>query len=241
MTVQVDSTTLLDDDTDQANPLTLGDIASGNFLEVEAIKVGDALVATQVRRDEQDDNRLQGPVDSFNAGVDITLLGITFGTAGAEFENQNNSAISAQRSSSASCRSVTWSRSRIGRTADGVADKVEFEQEDALDGEEFDDDSDDNCDQAVDGSDDDCGSDDDNDSEDDCVTSDTGSDDDCATDGGDGSDDSCDEGTDSNGDCATDGGDGSDDSCDNPDPVSGDCATDDGDDSGDGEPTEVEN
>ncbi len=134
VTVQVDSTTLLDDDTDQADPLTFGNIASGDFLEVEAIKVGDSLVATQIRRVAQGDNRLQGQVDSFTSGADITLLGITFGTIGAEFEDQNNSAISSE---------IFYGQLQVGDLvkvkdqveADGVADTVEFEQDNALDGE----------------------------------------------------------------------------------------------------------
>ena len=208
VTVQVDSTTLLDDDTDQADPLTLGDIASGDFLEVEAIKIGDSLVASRVRRDEQDDNILQAQVDSFNAGVNITLLGITFSTAGAEFENQNNSAISSE---------IFFGQLQVGdlvkvkdqAVADGVADTVEFEQEDALDGEEFDDD----CDEAVDGSDDGCATEDDgdeDDSDEDCTSADGGSDDDCVTDedgddgGEDNSDDECTPANADSDDCATD-------------------------------------
>jgi hypothetical protein len=210
VTVQVDSTTLLDDGTGQADPLSLADITNGNFLEVEAIKVGDSLVASRIRRDDQGDNKLQAPVDSFDAGVDLTLLGITFSTAGAEFASQNNSAISSE---------AFFGQLQVGDlvkvkdddVADGVADTVEFEQNDALDGEEFGDNSDNECDVAG-----------------------SGSDDDCTTDGGDGSDDGCDTGTDANGDCVTDGGDGSDDNCDTPDPVSGDCAIDGGDGSGDG-------
>ncbi len=75
VTVQVDSRTLLDDDTDQVDKLTLLDIGSGDFLEVEAILSAGELIATRIDRDEQDDDVLQGPVDSFNPGVEITLTG----------------------------------------------------------------------------------------------------------------------------------------------------------------------
>jgi hypothetical protein len=206
VTVQVDSTTLLDDDTDQAEPLTLGDIASGNFLEVEAIRVGAALVASRIRRDEQDDTILQAPVDSFTAGVDITLLGITFSTAGAAFESQGDEDISAE---------TFFGQLQVGdlikikdeEVADGVADEVEFEHEDALDGEEFDDDSDDDCTAADGGSDDDdCTTDDDDDSDDDCDSSGSGSDDDCTTD----DDEDCTAADGSDDDCATDDGSGDD-------------------------------
>jgi len=155
VTVQVASTTLLDDETDRADPMKLGDIASGDFLAVEAIRVEDALVASRVRRDEQGDDTLQAQVESFNAGVDITLLGITFSAVTAEFENQDNSALSSQ---------TFFGKLRVGdlvkvkddKLTDGVADEVEFEQEDALDGEEFDDDSDEDCDREDSGEDDGC-------------------------------------------------------------------------------------
>jgi hypothetical protein len=189
VTVQVDNTTLLDDDTDQADPLTVGDISSGDFLEVEAIQVGNSLVATRIDRDDQDDDRLQAQVESFNAGVDITLLGITFSTAGAEFENQNDNVISSE---------TFFSQLQVGdlvkvkdeELADRVADEVEFEQDDALDGDEFDDDngSDDDCDNSGSGSDD-CDSEDDSsdDSDDDGSddNSDSGSDDDSEDDSSD--------------------------------------------------------
>jgi hypothetical protein len=231
--VQVDRTTLLYDDTDQADPLTLGDIASGNFLDVEAIKVGDSLVASRVRRGEQDDNILQAQVDSFNVGTDITLLGITFSTAGAEFENQSDGAVSAD---------TFFVELRVGdlvkvkdqAVADGIADTVEFEREDVLDGEEFDDD----CDETLDDSDGDCATDDegdDDDSDDDCTGGDVGSDDDCATDDDDDSDDDCTAGdAESGDDCVTDDDDDSStDDCDLTEAGSDDgCVTDGGDDSG---------
>ena len=234
--VQVDGTTVLYDDTNQADPLTLGDIASGNFLVVEAIKVGDSLVASRVRRDEQDDNILQAQVDSFSAGVDITLLGITFSTEGAEFENQSDGAVSAD---------TFFGELRVGdlvkvkdqAVADGIADTVEFEREDALDGEEFDDD----CDDTLGDSDSDCATDDDDDddSDDDCTAGDAGSDDDCATDDEDDSDDDCTAGDAGSGDdCVTDDDDGSStDDCDLTEAGSDDgCVTDGGEDSGEDDP-----
>jgi len=236
--VQVDRTTLLYDDTDQEDLLTLGDIASGNFLEVEAIKTGNALVASRVRRDEQDDDILQAQVDSFNVGVDITLLGITFSTAGAEFESQNDSAISAE-TFFGQLRVGDLVKIRDDAVTNGIADTVEFEQEDELDGDEFDDD----CDEAPDGSEDDCATEndgDEDDSDEDCTSADGGSDDDCVTDddgddgGEDNSDDECTPANADSDDCATDSDDdASSDDCDLAQSVSeDDCVTDSGDDSG---------
>lgn len=157
ITVQIDAGTLLDDDTRQAYPLTLGDISSGDFLEVEAILLDDGtLVATRIDRDETDDEVLQAPVESFNAGTDITLLGITYSIAGAEFEGFDDTDLSAD---------AFFSQLQVGdlvkikdeEVADGVADEIEFENSDRPDGGvvfEDDDDSDDESDSDEDDSDD---------------------------------------------------------------------------------------
>jgi hypothetical protein len=143
VTVQVDSTTLLEDDTERADPLTLGDISIGDFLVVEAVQIGDTLLATRIDRDEPDDNILQAQVEAFNAGVDIKLLGIVFSTADTEFENQYDEDLSPE---------AFYGQLKVGdlikvkdeRAADGVAEEVEFEQEGALDGSELD--GEDDCD-----------------------------------------------------------------------------------------------
>lgn len=150
VTVLVDSRTQLDGDHDES--LALGDIASGDFLEVEATRHGDTLVASRVRRRaEADGDVLQAQVESFNAGLDITALGITFSTVGAKFENRNDDAISA---------TAFFTELQVGdlvkiedEQSDGIANEVEFEHDDALDGDEFDDDCDDE-----DEPEDDCGS-----------------------------------------------------------------------------------
>ncbi|MEZ5571837.1 MAG: DUF5666 domain-containing protein [Halioglobus sp.] len=217
VTVAVSNTTLLKDDTGQANPLTLDDIVAGNFLQIEAIQIGDTLVASRIRRDSADDNVLQAPVESFTTGVDVTLLGITFATAGAIFESQDDTEIGAE---------AFFGQLQVGDLvrvedkgpADGVADELEFEDSNALEGSEYSDDSDDECAEnqlsaatdceSTDGSDDE-GSDDegsDDDGSDDDGSDDDGSDDGCAT-------------QDTQQDCATDDH-GSDDEC-------NDCESDD--------------
>ncbi len=67
VTVQLDSRTLLEDDTDMTDNLTAADIRAGDFLEVEAVLVGNSLVATRIDRDEPDDDVVQAPVESFVA------------------------------------------------------------------------------------------------------------------------------------------------------------------------------
>ena len=151
LTVMVDARTLLDDDTDQADPLTLADLSAGDFLEVEAQRVGNRLVATRIGRDDQDDDVLQAQVSAFTSGVDITLLGITYSTAGARFEGLNGAALGS---------AAFFAQLKVGdlvkvkdeRVADGIADEVEFEHLRILDG---DNDFGDGCEPG-----DDCGGDD---------------------------------------------------------------------------------
>jgi hypothetical protein len=181
VTVKVDQATRLEDDTDGVENLTLGDISIGDFLEVEAIQQGSDPIATRIDRDDRDDDILQGPVDAFTPGVDITVLGITYSTLGADFENQNDENISSD---------TFYSQLQVGdlvkikdeEVADGIADEVEFEDDDDLDGDrEFDDDcdsdDDSDSDSSGDSSDGSCGSDDDE-SDDDSSGSGSGSDDD---------------------------------------------------------------
>jgi len=78
--VLVDSQTLLRDDTEVVDPLTLADlVATNDFLGIEAYLADSGkLVATKIRRDDRGDDLLQGPVDSCD-GVTLTLLGLGFG------------------------------------------------------------------------------------------------------------------------------------------------------------------
>ena len=88
--VQLDSRTLLEDDTGAAETMTIDDIRTGDFLEAEAIMVDHALIATRIDREEAEDDVVQAPVESFMAGSSITVLGITYGTEGAVFEDRND-------------------------------------------------------------------------------------------------------------------------------------------------------
>ena len=126
VTVRVNANTTLDDDTDRVARFSIADIAPGNFLEIEAVQVGDFVLATNVSRDDSDDDVVQALVQRFTEGVDITVLGITWATEGADFEGQNDSTISS---------ADFYAQLKVGdlvkikdeETADGVADEVEFE------------------------------------------------------------------------------------------------------------------
>ncbi len=151
ITVVVDDRTMIEDDTDEDDRLTMDDIAVADFLEVEAILNGNTLIATRIDRDEADDDVLQAPVTGFVAGESITLLGITYSIAGTEFESLAGKTLS---------QAAFFNALRVGDLvkvkdkipADGTADEAEFERRSALDGDECE--SDDDCDSDDDDSDD---------------------------------------------------------------------------------------
>ena len=140
ISVQVDSRTMLDDDTDRSDRLTLADIRPGDFLDIEAIRLDQRLVATRIDRDDPDDDVLQGVLEAFTAGDRITLLGITYSTAGAEFRSLDERSLTPEEFYAAlQLGALVKVRDEV--PADGIAEKVEFEFEGALDGErDFDDD-----------------------------------------------------------------------------------------------------
>ena len=134
VSVQVDQGTRLDDDRDDIDRLTLADIVNGDFLEIEAYLEGDRLVATVIDREETDDEVVQAPVESFNAGVDITLLGVTFSVGDTEYEDLNDEDISAGVFF-ANLQPGDLVKLKDDELADGIADEVEFEDRERLDGE----------------------------------------------------------------------------------------------------------
>jgi hypothetical protein len=143
--VNVDEQTKLDDDTDQVERMTLADIRSGDFLEVEAKLIGDRLVATLIDRDDADDDTVRAPVESFVPGVEIQLLGVTYLIGDTEFEDADDTSLDAD---------AFFNALEVGdlvqieddQISDGIADEVEFEDRLLLEGERefgcgFDDDS----------------------------------------------------------------------------------------------------
>jgi Domain of unknown function (DUF4214)/Domain of unknown function (DUF5666) len=161
ITIVVDDRTMIDDDTDEDDKLTMDDIAVADFLEVEAIQNGKALVATHIDRDDVDDDVLQATVSAFVPGESITLLGITYSINGTEFESRAGRTLSAEEFFNAlQVGDLVKVKDKI--PADGIADEAEFERKRGLDGDECE--SDDDCDSDDDDCDsgnDDCDSDDD--------------------------------------------------------------------------------
>jgi len=232
ISVGVDNGTLIDDDRSSKNDrLAFDDIKTGYYLEIEAKYVNnDRYVATRIDLEDRDDGEreVQAPLDRFDPGFSVTLLEITFTVdSRTEYEDADGRDITAD---------TFFSTAELGDLVkvedddgDGVADEIELEISDKLDGSEFDDsdDSSDDSDDSLEDSDD--SSDDSDDSSDDSDDSSTDSDD-SEDDSDDSSDDSADSSDDS-ADSSDDSDDSSDDSDDSPD--DSDDSSDDSDDSSD--------
>jgi Domain of unknown function (DUF5666) len=121
----IDNKTELGDETDTFDPLQLADIRAGDFLTVKALINGDQIIATEVRLEHPNQEKVRGPVDSFISNSEITLLGLTFSTAGAEFEDDNNNSVSSTTFySQLSNGAIVEVEDDL--PADGVADEVEL-------------------------------------------------------------------------------------------------------------------
>lgn len=126
ITFITDAKTQLEDDTDVVDILTFDDINSGDYLEVKALDNGSELVALEVKRDEDDEDKIQGPVESFSEqNLTVTVLGLTFSVDGAVFENVNDVTITA----SEFFNTLTTSSliKLVDENTDGTAEEVEFE------------------------------------------------------------------------------------------------------------------
>ncbi|MFK8048995.1 MAG: DUF5666 domain-containing protein [Halioglobus sp.] len=131
--VVVDRQTLFDDDTGLANSLLIADLRIGDFIKVEAIAFAEKLLVTRLDRVEDDDDVVQAPVESFVAGRSVTVLGLTFNTQGAEFESRGDVEVSSEAFYSA-MEVGALIKIKDEELADGVADEVEFESDEDLDG-----------------------------------------------------------------------------------------------------------
>ncbi|MHA7817758.1 MAG: DUF5666 domain-containing protein [Pseudohaliea sp.] len=136
ISVATNQGTRLDDDRGDIDRLTLGDIVPGDFLEIEAYLEGERLIATVIDREETDDEVLQAPVERFNAGTAITLLGVTFTVSEGEtaYENLQDNDIPAT-AFFAQLQPGDLVRLKDNELADGIADEIEFEDKGRLDGE----------------------------------------------------------------------------------------------------------
>lgn len=98
LTITTTPTTRYEDDSDMDDDaFGLGDIASGNWVEVKAFADGSGdLVATEIERDDADDEvEIRAPLDSVSR-PDLQLLGLTVQTdANTRFEDASEMPISA--------------------------------------------------------------------------------------------------------------------------------------------------
>jgi hypothetical protein len=154
VTVAVDARTTYDDDTGRTRRMTLDDIRSGDFLEVEAYFEGDQLIATLIDRDEPDDDRVRAPVEAFLSGSEVQLLGLTYSIdSGTDFEDADDNTLDADS---------FFGQLQVGdlvqleddSAPDGIADELEFEDRVRLEGERefgcgFDDDGS-SCEDSID-------------------------------------------------------------------------------------------
>ena len=149
VSVATDERTLFDDERDDIKFLKLSNLATGDFLRVEALSMGDRLIATRVdREDDDEDTVLQAPLQSFVNGLSVTLQGVTFNVTRAEFENVDDKDINAS-TFFANLKTGALLRVTDKAPADGFAEEVEFEFATALDGDrEFEDDDEERVDPA---------------------------------------------------------------------------------------------
>ena len=150
VSVATDERTLFDDERDDIKFLKLSNLATGDFLRVEALSMGNRLLATRVDREDDDDEDtvLQAPLQSFVNGLSVTLQGVTFNVTRAEFENVDDKDINAS-AFFANLKTGALLRVTDKAPADGFAEEVEFEFATALDGDrEFEDDDEERVDPA---------------------------------------------------------------------------------------------
>lgn len=132
VTVNVTSQTSLRDDLGVFDPFTLGNIAAGNFLEIKGFVDGSGnIIADEIRRDNTDDDILQGPASSCTAGSNVIIFGVSFvlldGTT--TFEDENDAPL---LNSTAFCNAVNASPFFVRvkddqASRDGIADEAELE------------------------------------------------------------------------------------------------------------------
>jgi hypothetical protein len=97
LSVQTDNGTQFEDesasDLNNDESFDLDELAIGvDFVEIEAYQADTGqLVATSIEREDAgQDTRLEAPVDSFDANVSVTLLGITYSVDGGTSYELNN-------------------------------------------------------------------------------------------------------------------------------------------------------
>lgn len=132
VTVSISPQTSMRDDLSGRAPFTPADIGSGDFLEIRGTVLGERrVVAGEVRRDEIDDDIVQGPVTDCVPGDRIVVLGLpyTIQDGVTRFEDLAGDPLP---DSAAFCQALaasgTFAKIKDDeRRRDGIADEVELE------------------------------------------------------------------------------------------------------------------
>ena len=145
--VLVTAQTLMDDDSDSGDErFNFEDLQIGDYLEVEAFDNEGTLTATRLDREDEDEDeiKLQAPVDDFVVEESITLLGLQFGIDGdTEYESIGGSEVPAN-AFFAQLSAGFLVKLEDEDPLDGIADELGFEDPSRPDGGyEYDDEDDD--------------------------------------------------------------------------------------------------
>ena len=148
--VLVTAQTLMDDDRDSRDErFNFEDLQVGDYLEVEAFNNEGTLTATRLDREDEDEDeiKLQAPVDDFVVEESITLLGLQFGIdEDTEYEAIGGSEVPAE-AFFAQLSAGFLVKLEDEDPLDGIADELGFEDPSRQDGGyEYDDDDDDDRD-----------------------------------------------------------------------------------------------
>jgi len=131
ITIRVNQQTELDDKVNN-QPITLNQLVAGDFVEVKAFFDGTSVInAVELKKDNTDDFRLQGPVESFDATLQsVTMFGQNFVIdSTAVYKNSLEAVITAPVFYN-QLTTGTFVKLTDKAPADGVIDEVELEAQD---------------------------------------------------------------------------------------------------------------
>ena len=132
LSVQTDNSTQFEDesasDLNDDESFNLDELAVGvDFVEIEAYRADTGqLVATSIEREDTGrDTRLEAPVDGFDAGVSVTLLGITYSVDGGTSYELND--VSSDSTAFFSALDINDSVKVTDIQPDGTAEELDLE------------------------------------------------------------------------------------------------------------------
>ena len=132
LSVQTDNSTQFEDesasDLNDDESFNLDELAVGvDFVEIEAYRADTGqLVATSIEREDTGrDTRLEAPVDGFDAGVSVTLLGITYSVDGGTSYELND--VSSDSTAFFSVLDINDSVKVTDIQPDGTAEELDLE------------------------------------------------------------------------------------------------------------------